>query len=120
MDTSTVNYALDRIEAAYYAAMPQIQNVGEKLVHYHIDQIVSMLFAELVFILIIAISTIACFCVAKKTKNEDINNIACMLTFFFLIGLFLALFLPFGEIRDLYMCTRNPEIYTVNKIIEKF
>lgn len=131
IDTTTVNYALDKMAEAYRAVAPTVGQISEKYVTYIMwQQIVPFIVACVVLILGLVSLGIGFKLISKTPtrKNiwgEEVLNDGHPKFIFGLVFSVTAAFLVIGGAlgffswgQDVLLCYKNPEMFAVEHLIQ--
>lgn len=120
IDTTTVNYALDKMADAYRAIAPTVGQISEKYVTYVVSKQVILAVSNLMG-LIVCLGAVA-LCLWAYARGERLNKepfVAFGIAGGVIFGV-VSLFLGVGTLingREAIVAILNPEMYAVEQVI---
>lgn len=116
MDTTTVNFAINKLTEGWHAVAPAIQDVGEKYVRYVVfQQITRAVTATLVLIVAAILSYVSLRKAVWDIMEANAWNVIAIV----------ALVVAFGSgvagvcySHDAFLAVTNPEMFTIHSLIE--
>lgn len=122
MDTTAVNYAINKISEGFQKVMPTLQNVSEKYVHYVVTKEIVEFISSIIFTAFMLIGSFIWY--KKFKKNQDDNGddmfsmIFIILFIFFITFSLIGIIMVFCNMESIWLAITNPEMFTIQKLIE--
>ena len=118
IDTTTVNYAIDKLTAGWQAAAPTIANVSEKYIHFIV---IKTCVPQIVLLLIVILSGILCKKLIHKLNNFDgeyaeILAMCCLITGIITV---ISTLIFTIELPNVVLAIACPEMFTIHQILGK-
>lgn len=123
IDTNTVNYAMNKITATIGAMAPAIQNVSESYVRFIVSQQIAYLIGGVLALVFCALVILVLYKIAAKKTVNGYDNLdeGWFVIPTFILGVVGCISLIFVLVQsmDVYLAVNNPEMFTVNQIIQQ-
>ena len=122
MDTSTINFAIEKLNQSFTKVAPTLKNAGEELVRYTVGKTI----IDTVFCIILTVVGILFtykftkMCLDKKYQgrfSDDSKILILISTILLYVVTFAFSLLTIVDIYNLCLCCINPVLFTLERVI---
>jgi hypothetical protein len=117
LDTTTVNYALDKMADAYKAILPTGGQISEKYVTYVVTSEVLEACAALVLLVVCSVLTYVAVRLISKAKSEGAEIAGVIMAAIGGLGVIVAGLDSICKGKQAALAITNPEMFTVGHLI---
>lgn len=117
IDTTSINYAINKVSEGWAKVAPTIQDVGEKYVRYAVTKQMITGGGVILAMLLGLACSVALLVKGKKWVDEDAIAPIVVSALGAMVGCMIGI-CGVPEIRDAVLAYTNPEMFTVHQIIE--
>lgn len=121
MDTSTINFAIEKLNQSFTKAAPTLKYAGEELVRYTVGKniIEAVIFIILTVVGILFTYKFTKMCLDKKYQDKyfDPNPFILIPTIFLYVVTLIFSLITIVDIYNLCLCCINPVLFTLERVI---
>lgn len=121
MDTSTINFAIEKLNQSFTKVAPTLKYAGEELVRYTVGKniIEAVIFITLTVVGILFTYKFTKMCLDKKYQDEyfDPKPFILLPTIFLYVATLIFSLITIVDIYNLCLCCINPVLFTLERVI---
>jgi heme/copper-type cytochrome/quinol oxidase subunit 2 len=122
MDTSTINFAIEKLNQSFIEVAPTLKYAGEELVRYTVGKTIieTVIFIILTVVGILFTYKFTKMCLDKKYQGrffDDSKILILISTIFLYVVTFAFSLITIVDIYNLCLCCINPVLFTLERVI---